>query len=67
MSKYGPTRGEHKFRVGLSLFGLALTAFAVSFHGIQGIASLEIMLISGGFFGLMGFFSARALLKGDRE
>jgi len=67
MSKYGPTRGEHKLRLAICAGGLALTAFALAFHGIGGIASLEIMLISGAVFGGTGFFSLRALLKGDRK
>ncbi|MBT8410268.1 MAG: hypothetical protein KJP02_00535 [Octadecabacter sp.] len=67
MNKYGPTRGEHKIRLAICIFGLGLTAFAVSFHGIRGIASLEIILISGAVFGGTGFFSLRALLKGDAE
>ena len=67
MSKYGPTRAEHKFRLAVCIFGLAMAAFAISFHGIRGIASLEIILISGAFFGGTGVMSLRALLKGDQE
>lgn len=67
MSKFGPSRREHKIRLAICAFGMAMAIFALSFHGIGGIASLEILLISGAFFGGTAFFSIRALLKGDDE
>lgn len=67
MAKFGPTRGEHKFRLAICALGLCMTVFAVSFHGITGIVWLEIVLIAGAFFGGFGYLSIRALLKGDRE
>jgi hypothetical protein len=67
MTKYGPTRGEHKLRLAICAFGLALTVFAVSFHGITGLVWFEIVILSTLFFGGAGFLSIRALWKGDRE
>jgi Flp pilus assembly protein protease CpaA len=51
MSKFGPTRGEVKFRLAISLAGLALLIGAYAFNGIGGIASLEIAIIGTAFFG----------------
>lgn len=64
MSKYGPTRREWKFRLAVGVFGLVLLAGAYAFNGINGIASLEIAIISGAFFGGSIFFSIRALRRG---
>ena len=51
MSKFGPTRGEGKLRLAISLAGLALLIGAYAFNGIGGIASLEIAIIGTAFFG----------------
>lgn len=61
MSRYGPTRGELKLRLGISLFGLALLIGAYAFNGIGGIASLEIGKMGGAFFGGSAIWSARRL------
>lgn len=61
MSRYGPTRGELKLRLAISLFGLALLIGAYATNGIGGIASLEIGLIGGAFFGGSAIWSARRL------
>jgi hypothetical protein len=63
MSRFGPTRSEHRFRLGVSLFGLALLAGAYATNGIGGIASLEIAIIGGTFFGGSALWSARRLLQ----
>ena len=63
MSRFGPTRGEHKLRLAISLAGLALLIGAYAMNGISGIASLEIAIIGGAFFGGSALWSARHLLK----
>lgn len=66
MAKYGPTRGELKFRLGFSLVGLAMMAVALTLHGIKGIAWLEIVLIAGGFFGGTFVWTLVKLIRRDR-
>lgn len=61
MSRFGPTRGELKLRLVISLFGLALMIGAYASNGIGGIASLEIGIIGGAFFGGSAIWSARRL------
>lgn len=51
MNKFGPTRGEVKLRLAISLAGLALLIGAYASNGIGGIASLEIAIIGTAFFG----------------
>ena len=50
MSRFGPTRGELKLRLAISLLGLGLLTGAYAFNGIGGIASLEIGIIGAAFF-----------------
>jgi hypothetical protein len=49
--RFGPSRGEVKLRLAISLGGLALLIGAYAFNGIGGIASLEIAIIGTAFFG----------------
>ena len=49
--RFGPTRGELKLRLAISLAGLALLIGAYAMNGIGGIASLEISIIGTAFFG----------------
>lgn len=63
--KYGPSRGELKLRLGFSIFGLGLMAFALLTRGFGGIAMVEVVLIAGTFFGVSAVLSARALLRKD--
>jgi hypothetical protein len=63
MSRFGPTRSEHRLRLAISLFGLALLIGAYATNGIGGIASLEIAIIGVAFFGGSAFWSARRLLQ----
>lgn len=63
MSKYGPSRGEWLFRLWVGIAGLGLLAVAYALNGINGIASLEIALIAGAFFGGSVIVSIRALRK----
>ncbi|MCD1627545.1 MAG: hypothetical protein ACU0B7_13185 [Paracoccaceae bacterium] len=63
--KYGPTRGELKLRLAISVFGLGMMAFALVTRGFGGIAALEVVLIAGAFFGGTAVWSAWALLRKD--
>ncbi|MDG4650468.1 hypothetical protein P6F26_18650 [Roseibacterium sp. SDUM158017] len=63
MSIHGPSRSELKLRLAISLGGLALLAGAYATNGIGGIASLEIAIIGGAFFGGSAVWSARRLLQ----
>jgi len=63
MSRFGPSRGELKLRLAISLGGLALLVGAYAFNGISGIASLEIAIIGTAFFGGSAIWSARRLWK----
>ncbi|MFP5507862.1 MAG: hypothetical protein ACU0A4_05140 [Paracoccaceae bacterium] len=65
--KYGPTRGEWKLRLAVSVFGLGLMAVALLTRGLGGIAALEVVLIAGTFFGGTAVWSAWALLRKDEE
>lgn len=67
MSRFGPTRGEWKLRLAISLGGLGLLGAAYALHGIGGIASLEIALLGGAFFGGSALWSARALWRGEER
>ena len=63
MSRFGPTRSEYRLRLVISLGGLALLIGAYAMNGISGIASLEIAIIGGAFFGGSALWSARRLLQ----
>lgn len=65
--KYGPTRGEWKLRLAVSVFGLGLMAAALLIRGVDGIAALEVVVIAGCFFGGTAVWSAWALLRKDEE
>jgi xanthosine utilization system XapX-like protein len=62
--KYGPTRGELKFRLIFSVAGLALTLVALFAHGVPSAPALvEVLGIAGIFFGGTAAWSARRLLR----
>lgn len=67
MKKFGPTRGELKLRLAISLFGLALLIVAYASNAISGIASLEIAIFGGAFFGGSTVWSIWQLRKGPPE
>lgn len=67
MNKFGPTRGELKLRLAISLGGLIMMIVAYASRGISGIASLEIAIIGGAFFGGSAIWSAWQLRKGPSE
>lgn len=63
MNRFGPSRAELKLRLVLSLAGIALLTAAYASGGIGGIASLEIAIIGGAFFGGSALWSAWKLRK----
>ena len=63
--KYGPTRGELKLRLAISVFGLGLMGVALLTRGFGGIAMVEVVLIAGAFFGGTAVLSAMALVRKD--
>ena len=66
--KYGPTRGEHLFRLCFSLLGLALMVVALAYRGLpEGPALVEVVGIAGLFFGGSAIWSALKLLKTPRS
>ncbi len=67
MSKFGPTRGELKLRLAISLAGSALLIWGYARNGISGIASLEIAIIGAAFFGGSALWSAWKLWKDPPE
>lgn len=61
--KYGPSRGELKFRLGIGLAGLLLMALALFARGLPtGPAFVELTLFGGLFFGGTIVWSARRLI-----
>ncbi len=67
MNRFGPSRGELKFRLIASLAGLAFLIGGFARTGIFGIASLEIVIIGGAFFGGSALWSAWQLWKDPQE
>ena len=64
MSKYGPTRGEHMFRLVFSVFGLACIGVLFAVRGVpKGPGLVEVVGIAGVFFAGTAVLSARALLR----
>jgi hypothetical protein len=68
MNKFGPSKGEVKFRIAVSVMGLALMAVAVATHGIpDGPAFVEVIGLGGVFFGGTLVLSVRRLIRGDHS
>jgi hypothetical protein len=64
MSKYGPTRGEHLFRLIFSIFGLGCIGVLFGVQGVpRGPGLVEVVGIAAAFFGVTFILSARALLR----
>ena len=62
--KYGPSRGELKFRLVVGLAGLVVLAGIVAWRGMPtGPAFFEMILIGGAFFGGTAVLSYRALRR----
>lgn len=68
MRKFGPSRGELRFRLGVSLAGLAMLAVILTMHGLpSGPALFEVVIFGGGFFAGSGVWSAWRLWKFPKE
>jgi xanthosine utilization system XapX-like protein len=68
MSKFGPDRGELRFRLVFSLVGLALLGVAVAIRGIpSGPALVEVFGIAGLFFGGTAVWTIWKLTKGGKD
>lgn len=69
MSKFGPSRSEIKFRMYVSLIGLALLVAALVFRGLPtGPAMIEVVGIAGAFFGgtlVWSIIKLRSLSKSE--
>ena len=69
MSKFGPSRSEIKFRMYVSLIGLALLVAALVFRGLPtGPAMIEVVGIAGVFFGgtlVWSIIKLRSLSKSE--
>jgi hypothetical protein len=64
MNKYGPTRAELKFRIVVSILGLAFMGFAVWYRGVpDGPALVEVVGLAGVFFGGTLILSLRRLIQ----
>lgn len=62
--RFGPTRGELRFRLAVSLAGLALMAVALSRRGVPtGPALVEVVGIAGLFFGGTAVWTAWQLVR----
>jgi hypothetical protein len=66
--KYGPSRGEDKFRILVSILGLCFVAYVVTVRGLpSGPAIVEVVGLAGALFGGTIFFSGRRLWKGRKD
>ncbi len=63
--KYGPSRGELKFRLVFSSVGFVVLVVALLTQGLDGLAWLEVGLFGGLFLGGSALWSAWKLWKGD--
>lgn len=67
MRRYGPTRGEHRFRLIASIAALLLFAAAAWLRGITvNIVTVELAVITLAFFGGSALWSGWHLWK-DRQ
>ncbi|MDU8910222.1 hypothetical protein [Aestuariicoccus sp. MJ-SS9] len=65
MSKFGPTRGELKIRLAISVVGLALLIAAIAIRGWpRGPALVEVVGVAGLFFGGSAVWTGWKLWKG---
>jgi hypothetical protein len=68
MNDYGPSRGELKFRIIVSILGLCFLAFVVFYRGMpSGPAMVEVVGLGGLLFGGTIFFAVRRLIKLGRK
>jgi xanthosine utilization system XapX-like protein len=62
--RFGPTRGELWFWLWLSIGGLLLVVFAVSFRGLpSGPALAEVVGLAGVVFGYLAIRSIKRLIR----
>lgn len=68
MTKYGPSRGELRFRLGVSLLGLGVLVYIILTRGLpSGPAFFEVVGIGAAFFGGSAIWATRALWKLPKE
>jgi hypothetical protein len=65
--KFGPSRGEHRFRLAVGLGGLALVGYALATRPAHDIAWIEVAVLAGGFFGWTAVASARTLARRESD
>lgn len=64
MKRYGPSRGELKFRLVFSLAGLCLLAVALCLRGLpEGPGLVEVVGVSVLFFGGTAVMAIRGLMR----
>jgi hypothetical protein len=62
--RFGPSRGEHRLRLAVSLAGLGMLGAALAVQGLpEGPGLVEVAGIAGVFFGGSAAASARALMR----
>ncbi len=62
--RYGPTRGELKFWLVASVFGLGLMIFALIYRDFAGgIATVEVVVLPTLLFGYLGLRSIKRLIR----
>lgn len=62
--KFGPSKGELKFRLGFSVVGLLLLGAAIFLRGMpEGPGLIEVVGLSLAFFGGTAFFAIRGLMR----
>ncbi|WP_299371021.1 hypothetical protein [uncultured Tateyamaria sp.] len=67
-NKYGPTRGDLKFRLAVSLIGLAMVAGALAYRGLpQGPGGWEAIGLGTLFFGGTLLWTLRKLIRRDHS
>lgn len=68
MSKFGPSRSELKFRLWVSVAGLAMLAAALVFRGLPtGPAMFEVVGIAGAFFGGTFVWTLRKMVQQKKD
>jgi xanthosine utilization system XapX-like protein len=66
--RFGPTRGELKFRLVFSIAGLGLMVFALTHRGLpSGPGIFEIVGMGGVFFGGTAIWTLRRLLMAPKD
>jgi xanthosine utilization system XapX-like protein len=67
-NRFGPTRGELKFRLAVSVLGLGLMVFALTHRGLpSGPGIFEVVGMAGVFFGGTAIWTLRRLLAAPKD